>query len=102
MALNFVPPTRGVYDTARTPEIPRSRPTAFEELFVSVSRSLVVALCAAIATSYCGGGTKAAVSASSGAAISPAPNTTAANSQVRIREYKFSPETVHVAVGQVV
>jgi plastocyanin len=60
----------------------------------------MVAVCAAIASSSCGGGgTKSGASA---AAIAPAPNTTAANAQIRIADYKFIPDTVRVRVGQVI
>ena len=67
---------------------------------MSVSRSLMVAVCAAIAGLSCGGGTKtAAVSAE---AISPASATAAANAAIKIADYKFIPDTVRIHVGQIV
>ncbi len=64
-----------------------------------LSGSLLVAACAALASLQCGG-RKATTTAA--AAIAPAPNTTAANSQIRISEYKFWPDTVRIHVGEVV
>ena len=65
-----------------------------------VSGSLVVAVFAAVASLQCGGG--GAKASTTAAAIAPAPNTTAANSQIRISEYKFWPDTVRVHVGQTI
>jgi len=66
---------------------------------VRVSGSLLVAVCAAFASLQCGGGAKTSATAD---AIVPAPSTTAANSQVRLSEYKFWPDTVRIRVGQTV
>jgi plastocyanin len=60
----------------------------------------MVAVCAAIASLQCGGGTSAKAAVSD--AVTPMDNTVSVNAQVRLSEYKFSPETVHVKVGQVV
>lgn len=65
---------------------------------MSVTRSLVVAVCAAIVGLSCGGSTQSA--AVSAAAISPMNNAATANSAVRIADYKFLPDTVRIAVGQ--
>ena len=59
----------------------------------------MVAVCAAIVSSQCGGArTTSAVSD----AITPVTGNVTVHAQVRLAEYKFWPETVHVAVGQVV
>lgn len=61
---------------------------------------IAVAVCAAVASSQCGsGGASAAVTAD---AINPAPSGVQANLAVRVAEYKFIPDTVRVAVGQVI
>ena len=65
-----------------------------------VSRSIAVALFAAVASSQCGGKTAGATQSFN--AIVPAPANSAVAVQVRIVQYKFMPETIHVAVGQVV
>jgi plastocyanin len=60
----------------------------------------MVAAGAAIVSLQCGGGARASNTVSQ--AVIPVANDVAANAQVRVAEYKFSPETVHVKVGQVV
>jgi plastocyanin len=67
---------------------------------VRVFGTIAVALSAAIATSQCGGGGAAAAHVA--AAINPAPSNVSASASVRIAQYKFIPETVHVSVGQVI
>lgn len=68
-----------------------------------VSGSIAVAVFAALATLQCGGsGGGASGGARVADAISPAPNSAAVTVQARIAQYKFIPETIHVAVGQVV
>jgi plastocyanin len=60
----------------------------------------MVAVCAAIASSQCGGGSSAKAAVSD--AVTPMDNNVTVNAQVRLSEYKFSPETVHVKAGQLV
>lgn len=60
----------------------------------------MVAVCAAIVSLQCGGGARASNTVSQ--SVVPVANDVAVNSQIRVAEYKFSPETVHVKVGQVV
>jgi plastocyanin len=67
---------------------------------VRLSGTIVAVVCAAIASSQCGGGSAAKNTVSE--SVTPMPNNVTVNSQVRVAEYKFSPETVYVAVGQVV
>lgn len=68
-----------------------------------VSRSIAVALFAAVASSQCGGKTAAGTQAvTASTAITAVSASAAAAVEIRISQYKFLPETVHVAVGQVV
>ena len=67
-----------------------------------VSGSIAVVVFTALATSQCGGGAAASGGARVADAISPAPNNAVVTVQAKIAQYKFSPETIHVAVGQVV
>ena len=67
-----------------------------------VSASIMAVVCAAVVSSQCGGGARAATTTSVSQAVTPVTGDVAVNAQVRVAEYKFSPETVHVAVGQVV
>lgn len=64
--------------------------------------SLMAVACAAIVSLQCSSGSAAAKSGATADAISPMANTTTANSQIQIREYKFWPDTVRVHVGEVV
>lgn len=65
-----------------------------------VSRSLAVALFAAVASLQCGGAKTGGVQVSD--AISPASANAPVAVEVIIGLYKFVPETVHVSVGQVI
>jgi plastocyanin len=60
----------------------------------------MVAVCAAIASLQCSGGSTAKAAVSD--AVTPVASNVTVHAQVRLSEYKFSPETVHVKVGQVV
>lgn len=65
-----------------------------------VSGSIVVAVFTALASSQCGGAQTGGAAVTN--AIAPAPASATVNVQARIAQYKFIPETIHVAVGQVV
>jgi len=64
-----------------------------------VSGSIAVAVIAALASVQCGGKTGSSPIAD---AIAPAPGNAPIALDVRIAQYKFLPETIHVSVGQVV
>ena len=65
-----------------------------------VFATIAVAVCAAVASTQCGGG--AATAAQTADAINPAPTGVQASIAVRVVEYKFQPDTVRVKVGQVI
>lgn len=64
-----------------------------------VSASIAGVLLAAAAVTQCGGGTAGGKAAD---AINPAPASATATLEVRIAQYKYIPETAHVAIGQVI